>query len=344
MAALPTEWVMAHPNFEEPDIILQQNQASGAFETLAGGNPRTKIGPEDKYVYTTRLDVRTRAKTGAAGGNMLPSCQVVPTKISIPTYLQQCRAEYDHHDIANANAWGINLPEAQRLAMRQAHFQGLRDRLLYGVNPGNGEGLLHANGATSINLPQDPYGNTTASTYDPGSMALFMVTQFSATKTRTYQLGTPRKFTILGPQRILSQFEYQGIVQLTTYQRAGAGTASVAKMTEDIATWNGDEVNWVYDDTLIGQGASFGAFASTDVVLIVMPEIKVPRMSGINTNEFGKLTPGFNDCTVMYTDMAAPMEIPTPLAGGAIDILSEMRASPGWGVRPEAITIINMPH
>jgi hypothetical protein len=44
----------------------------------------------------------------------------------------------------------------------------------------------------------------------------------------------------------------------------------------------------------------------------------------------------------MYADVAAPIEIPTPLAGGAIDVQSEMRASPGWIVRPEALTILNI--
>jgi hypothetical protein len=44
----------------------------------------------------------------------------------------------------------------------------------------------------------------------------------------------------------------------------------------------------------------------------------------------------------MLQDMAAPKEIPVPLAGGAIDIVSELRTTSGWGVRPEAITICTM--
>jgi hypothetical protein len=40
--------------------------------------------------------------------------------------------------------------------------------------------------------------------------------------------------------------------------------------------------------------------------------------------------------------MAAPREIPTPLAGGAIDVLSEWRVTSGWGVRPECVTILSM--
>ena len=100
---------------------------------------------------------------------------------------------------------------------------------------------------------------------------------------------------------------------------------------------NDDTVIWVYDDTLIGKGAG-----GHDAVLIVMPEVKKPQGSKINTNEFAKLAPGMEACTLMYCDMAAPREIPTPLPGGAIDVLSEWRITSGWGVRPETITIISM--
>ena len=100
---------------------------------------------------------------------------------------------------------------------------------------------------------------------------------------------------------------------------------------------NGDQIDWCYDDTLIGKGAG-----GTDAILIVMPEVEKPAVSGINTNEFAKLTPGLDACTLMFADMVAPREIPTPLPGGAIDVLSEMRSTAGWAVRPEAITILSM--
>lgn len=336
MGMAATSWVITGPSFMEPELILQQNQASGAFDALAGGNPRVKIGSEDKNVYIRRLDVRTKVQINQAAGNLLPSATIVPSLISAPTYLQRVRAEYDHHDTAMAAQWGTSIVEAQRLAMRQGHFQLLRNNLLYGVLPANGEGLLNANGATAVSLPPDTFGNDSARTYDNGQMAIFLLSQLSATKTRTMQLGIPRRFVFIGPQRILGLFEYQNIVQLTSYQRAGAGSNSTTGTVSDVAKWNGDEVIWAYDDTLIGQGQG-----GTDAILCVMPEIEVPSAT-INTNEFAKLTPGFKDCTVMYTDVAAPVEIPTPLPGGAIDVLSEMRSSPGWAVRPEALSILSM--
>jgi hypothetical protein len=337
MGIAATSFVISHPSFMERDLIIQQNQSSGAFETLAGGNPRVKIGSEDKNVYIPRVDVRTKVQINQAAGNLIPSCEIVPSLISAPTYLQRVRAEYDHHDTAMAGVYGIALPEAQRLAMRQGHFQLARNNLLYGVLPGNGEGLLNANGATAVTLPADTFGDDSIRTYDNGQMAFFLLQQLSQIKSRTNQLGIPRRFVFLLPQRAGVVWEYSGIVQVTSYQRQGAGTVSIAGVVKDVAKMNGDEVLWCYDDTLIGQGAG-----GTDAILCVMPEIDIPDVPGMSTNEFGKMTPNFKDCVTMYADVAAPIEIPTPLPGGAIDVLSEMRMSPGWAVRPEALTILSM--
>ncbi len=337
MANLASSWTMLHPSFTEPDFILQYNQYSGAFRTLAGGAPKVKIGSEDKAVYIKRLDVTTSMITNQASGNQLQSASVVPSYIQCPTYLNQSRAEYNHHDTAMMAEWGVSIVEAQRLANRQGHFQLLRNMLLYGNIPGNGEGLAYANGATSVNLPPDSFGNTTVLTYDNGQMGQFFLQQFLNAKTRTMQLGMPARFVILGPQRTLGQFEYPNIVQLTSYQRPGAGTTTTAGMVKDVAGLNGDVVEWTYDDTLIAQGSG-----GADLVIIAMPELKKPDGPGINTNEFARLQPSMNDCTLMYSDLAAPLEIPTPLPAGAIDVLFEMRATPGWAPRPEALTLVSM--
>jgi hypothetical protein len=90
------------------------------------------------------------------------------------------------------------------------------------------------------------------------------------------------------------------------------------------------------DDTLIGKGAG-----GTDAIVISIPEIKKPDGGRNNTNEFAKLTPGLNACNLQFCDMPAPREIISPIAGGGTDVLSEMRITPGWSVRPEALTIMS---
>lgn len=326
------------PSHIIPQTLMQYNQPSGAFMALAGENPQVQLEEGDLFVYAKRLEVRTKVAAGQAAYNQIPSCSLVLSQLSTPTYLIRTRAEYDHHDTAAASRWGISISEAHRLAMRQGIFQQTRNALLYGFVPSNGEGLLNANGATAINLPADPNGNTTVATYDNGAMAIFILTLIQQAKARTFQLGQPSRIVIVGPQRVLGMMEYQNIVQVSQFQRAGAGSASTAGMIKEIALNNGDKIDWVYDDTLQGKGAG-----NTDVVLVVIPEIELPKKKNrIDTNEFAGLQPGLSACTLQMMDMAAPREIPTPLAGGAIDVLSEMRITSGWGIRPEGITIASM--
>ena len=337
MATIMPAWSQVHPSFVEPELLIQINQFSGAFDTLAEGKPRVKLGEGDLAVYIRRIDLRTRVAAGQTAYNQLPSCDIVGSTINTPTYLQRVRAEYDHHDTAAAANYNVSIVDAHRLAMRQGHFQLMRDALLFGMNPTNGEGLLNATGATTVNLPPDSFGNTTVVTYDNGQMAFWLLGQVQSLKTSTYQLGAGRTIVILGPQRALAQWEYSGIVQLTQYQRTGAGTASTAGLFKEVLLANGDKVIWCYDDTLQGKGPN-----GADVVLMVMPEVGQPTGAIPNTNEFGKLPNGMYMNTLMYTDMAAPREIPTPLAGGAIDVLSEIRISSGWAVRPEGVRILYM--
>jgi len=320
-----------------PEVLLQYQQVSGAFDTLAGGDPMVRLSDGDLYAYIKRFDIRTKAAAGQSAMNQLPSVSITANMISTPTYLIRTRAEYDHHDTAAMGRWGASIVEAQRLGMRQGTFQQMRQALLYGFHPENGEGLLNTNGATAVTLPADTNGHSTVQTYDNGQMALFILTQISALKTRTMQMGMPSRIVILGPQRVLSSWEYQGIVQVTSYQREGGGTASIGATVSLQAGAAGDTVEWVYDDTLIGKGAG-----GRDAILITIPEIEKPEGAQINTNEFAKMLPGLNAINIMLCDMAAPREIPTPLPGGAIDIISELRCTSGWSVRPEALTICSM--
>jgi hypothetical protein len=336
MATIAPAFLTVNPHYMEPEMVVAYNQASGAFDTLPGGAPRVRLGDGDLAVYAKRIDVRTRVAASQAAANVLPSCTVVSQLLGTATYLQRVRAEYDHHDTAAAGNWGYSIVDAHRLAMRQGHFQLMRNALLYGYNPVNGEGFLNAQGATAITLPADSLGDTTIVTYDAGQLAFFLTNQIGLMKARTNQLGIGRTFVFLMPQRDGQQIEYADIVQLVQFQRTGAGTNTTAGTVKDIAMDNGDTVFWCYDDTLIGKGAG-----GTDAILLVMPEVERPVANAINTNEFASLTPSMAACTLLYTDMPAPREIPVPIAGGAIDITSEIRTSSGWGIRPEAITIIS---
>lgn len=325
------------PSHFEAQILMQVTQASGFARTLSGGNPRVQLGSEDKAIYIRTAQMRSNMVQNPATGNIIPNPNIAMGMIQCPTYNQRIQTIYDHHDTAMAGKWGVGLPDAYKLAMQQGHHILLRDRTLYGAVPTQGEGIINTPGATTISLPPDTFGQTTVISYDSGQMALFLAQQILAIKTRTYQMGTPRRFTFLGPQRTLGTFEYN-VVQLTSYQRPGAGTASTEEMLKSIgANAASDVIEFAYDDTLIGQGTG-----GSDLVILIMPEIDPHQSQAIDTNMFAKLSQGFNDNSLLYTDMVAPMEIPTPLPYGAINVLTEMRASPGWVVRPECLQLISM--
>ncbi len=326
------------PSFMEPDLIITQAQASGYLSTLADAKLRTMLGPIDKAIYINRIDVRTQIAANQATHNQLPSASIVADYIQAATYTARCRAEYNEFDLAEAGQYNVPLPEAQRLAMRQGTFQFIRQAGLYGVNAANSEGLINTPGATTINLPPDSFGNTTLQTYDNGQLAVWFLGLINAALTRMYQAGMPQRLVILGPQRVLLQMELQNIVQVVSYQRPGAGSATSAQVVTKVSEEFGYEIEWAFDDTLIGQGAS-----GDDAVLLVVPELVVPSMPQINTNEFGALGPNLAANTLQYSDVIAPVEVTTPIPEG-LDITSTMRISAGWCVRSQAITVASIPY
>jgi len=335
MANIIPAVIRVNPSYTVPELLLQYQQASGAFSLLAGGSPLVRLAEGDLVAYIRRMDLRTKVQDGQFAANQLPSCSIEYHEISTPTYLLRTSAGYDHHDTAAFGRTGSSIVDAQRLAMRQGVFQMLRNLLLYGTNAANGEGLLNTQGATLANLPADSNGHTTVSTYDPGQLAMFILRSIGAIKTRTNQIGMGARVTIITTQNIMTALSYSGIVQLTQFQREGAGSQSTRGMIDTVLNWNEDEIEWGVDDTLTGKGAG-----GTDPIIVTIPEVKRPA-SPINTNEFATLQPGLSACNLQLVDMVAPREITSPMAHGAVDVVSELRSTPGWSVRPEALTIIS---
>jgi hypothetical protein len=336
MAFILPATLKVFPSYTEPGLILQYAQASGAFGLLGGGKPSVRLSDGDLAVYVHRLDLRTRTAAGQSGYNNLPTAEIVGSYGTTPTYLLQMRSDYNHHDTAAAGRWNLALPEAVKLALQQGHVQSLRLMLLYGMQPSNGEGLLNTAGATSTTLGSDSLGSSTLTTWDNGELFQYFLQVMSDIITRTNQVGLGSRIAICMPQRVYSNLAAR-IVQLTANQRAGAGTANILRAIEDNASAYGLEVEWLLDDTLINKGAG----GTTDAILFVMPEVKKPTISGLNTNMFAEIEPGLNAVTVQYTDRAAPTEIMSPLVGGATDVLTELRATSGVAWRGEAVTILS---
>ncbi len=330
-----------NPNYSEPELIITYAQASGFMQLFDGGKPRVRLGTDDLYVYINHLDIRTESQAAQFGANWLPSASLSANYEQAQTYLLRNRNNYDRHMTNAAGRYNVSLPNATELGQRQGIYQQLRSMALYGVNAANNEGLLNAQGATAVTLPADTLDNTQVSTYDNGQMYLFLLSQIVALKTRMYQSGSglANHISILSPQREFLQFQYGSVVQVTSFQRPGGGTDTIAQAMQKVAEEAGDTITWGYDDTLIGKGAG-----GTDAVIITIREVETPTMPGINTNEFGELNPQTRAVNVLYTDVPAPIKIQTPIPDGGISQVLEMRATAGWNWRPQGITIASMPY
>ena len=341
MANLFPAQAKVNPSFSEPDLIVTYAQPSGAWAALAGAQPRVKIGSDDLYVYINGLDLRTDTLTAQSASNFLPSCSLVGSYYSTATYLIRARATWDHHDISAAARYNVALPQAQELAMLQAFAQQGRGMLLYGYNPANNEGLLNAPNAVQETLPPDSYHNTTLETYDNGQLALQFQAWIVALLSGTYQAGMPSELVLIGPQRILVTMQMQKVVQTTSIQRPGAGYMTTAQAIETICKEFGCNVSWHFDDTLIGKGLN-----GADMVILTMPELSVPDLPNLamNTGAFNEMQPSMKAVNVMYADMAAPMNIPTPVPDGGITTVKELRMSSAWNLRYQGLYLLSIPY
>lgn len=156
-------------------------------------------------------------------------------------------------------------------------------------------------------------------------------------KTRMLLLGQPLTTVILSPQRFMKALEWTGIVELTSYQRLVVVPERWERWLKTSPIRRQATTSCSADDTLIGKGAG-----GNDLIIVTNPTIEVPEARHtINTNIFSTLVPNQQAVNVMFCDMAAPTEIPSPMPDGGLTTLYTMRATPGWNFRPEGITLLS---
>ena len=325
------------PSFTLPGTVMQFQQASGFESLLANGAIDVKLNEFDKYAYVHYADIRTKASVGQNYSNQLPSVSIELDFAQTATYLHQVNATWNRRDVGSVSQWNFDLVNAQRYGMRQGIYQNIRNAALYGINPSLGEGILNTVGATVVSsIPADPYGNSSVTTIDNGWMAQQIINIIAAIQVRTLQSGRPCRFTICGPQRVLAQYWETQVVQVTQYQRPGAGTETIRGVSDAITKFaNGNQIDWVYDDTLIGKGPN-----GYDAVIFALPEIEKPYASVINTNEWADTNPSISDTIILLADKTAPTEVTMPIALDSTSLSMEMLTTSGWALRPECITIL----
>ena len=338
MALQASQIILQHPHYMMPELIHQAGQQSGALNLLPDSNLEVRLSDGTLKAYAKTIGVRHRIKAGTSPSKLLPGVDIYTGLIEVPTYLIQSQTSFNHHDQAAAGQWGFSIDDAYRAGTHQGFSQAIRNALLFGFNPANAEGILNTAGATLVQgLPADTSSNTTIRTYDAGQLAQWFLQQIGNLQTRMYQIGQGGNIHILASQQLLTALGLFRVVQITSFQREGAGSATIAAMLENLARTFDITVSFSVDDVLSNYSAS-----GYETILIVQPEIKAPSGSnGFQTNAFQGLKPGQNKTLTMLADMAAPREIKSPLPDGGTNTIYEQRITPGWVLRPEAITIIN---
>lgn len=338
-----------NPSFTSPRALVSQSVRSGFMHLFPNGRPDVKLTEGAKAVYVPIYDIRTLAKGAQTGVNELPSVQINASLISTPVYEQKIRVVYSREDLNAAASWQLSLANAYSLAMRQGHFQLLRDIALFGFNPQSGEGLLNsASGTVSESLPADSQGHTTLDAYDAGEAFQAFLRAINGRLNACNLLGVsaqynaggpPVRVVILAPQRVLGLMASR-VVELTSYQRPGAGSASITQSIIDVMKGSNVEVIFAPDDSLKGRGTN-----NTDAVVLTIPELPDMGAQGaFDTNIFGdEYESQERGCNALFVDRDLPAEITGPIGAEGTDLVSFMSSTAGWSLRGEATAILSVP-
>jgi len=336
MANLFTAKIQAQPSYTMPGMVVQQSLVSGFTTLLGGGNVQARLNTTDVAVYMNSLKMKANSVISQNPANSLPmGAEFIPEMRSIPTYFIRAKAEYDSHDVAMAGTWNVSLEQAIKLALKQSHFERIRDAALYGVNASNNEGILNAPNIFPESLPADSHGNTGWIDYDNGELLTWLLQRINDLTARTFTSGAPVRLAALMPVRLLNKLT-TGIVQLTSYQREGAGSNSVEGSLQAVLQWNGKDIEFGVDNTLIGKGDG-----GTDGIILCIPELVDQSDNAFNTNVFASLQPNISANIVQMCDTPEPVFKTVPLSLDNNEIMSEQKIIPAWGIRPEAITFIS---
>jgi hypothetical protein len=331
-----TAKIQAQPSYTMPGMIVQQSLVSGFTGILGGGNVQARLNTTDVAVYMQSLKFKANSVISQNPANSLPNgVDLLPEMRSIPTYFIRAKAEYDSHDVAAAGNWNVSLDAAIKLALKQSHFERIRDAALYGVNAGNNEGILNAPNIGTAALPADSHANDGWIDYDNGELLTWLLHRINDITSRTFTSGAPVRLAMLMPVRLLNKLT-TGIVQLVSYQREGAGSNSVEGSLKSVLEWNGKDIEFYVDNTLEGKGDG-----GTDGIILAIPELVDQSDSAFNTNVFASLQPNITANIVQMCDTPEPVFKTVPLSLDNNEIMSEQKIIPAWGLRPEAITFIS---
>ena len=323
------------PSFSDPNVVIQRSQVSG-FPALFNGLD-TKLNETDLNVYYDKIAFTTQAQASQNQTGFLPSGSIVASTYGMPVYALKTISIIDREASFSAANYNIGLMEARKLLHRQSIFQAMRQAALFGIIPSNNEGITNSPNVLKQTLPADSFGNF-FQLYNPNELFVYFLNNIIVPLQRaTFSGGLRPRIVMLGTQRMLLAMNNAKIVELTSFQREGAGTASVGSsiVLQGGQGSYGYEVQFEFDDTLEGVGPG-----GTDILIATIPSLENNPETAFNTNAMSAgLVNEMTDNNKMYISGAAPVEVESPASQGATELYSYLRVTPGVAIKPEATII-----
>ena len=213
----------------------------------------------------------------------------------------------------------------QAMAQRRAYI------VFFGADASEAQGLFNASSET-VSLPEDSASHSTLTSYIPGELLEFLVSQIRVVSDLSYNMLRPT--VIVAPINAIN-FLKSKIVPLTNYQEKGAGTSSVAQVFENVVyDMNGMKVQFVPCSYMAGKGAG-----NTDVMLIINPGVEVKEENRDSTAYFNNF--GNNGYVNTFMDDALELqEYQNPAMYQCTEWVMESIYTPGYTVRADAIRSI----
>ena len=322
------------PHAKAPGIIGKLYES---IEYNAVIGKRTNYGTRgDDVLYVTLAD-EISANSVVGGSSIwrkdIPKNDGTLRQMAVPYYEVQTSFTTNINEEAKFDKLGVgkSLVEFKKIISLQAMAQRRAHITFFGADASENQGLFNAASETT-SLPADSASNDKLTTYIPGELMEFLVSQARELGNLSYNMLKP--IVIVAPIDAINYIRSK-IVPLTAYQEKGAGTSSIAKIFENVVyDMNGLNVKLVPCSYMKGKGAS-----NTDVMLIVAPGVEIPEEDRDSTGYFN--TVSAHDYVNTFIDDALEYEeYQNPEMYQSHEWVMNSIYTPAYTVRADAIRAI----
>lgn len=322
------------PHAKAPGIIGKLYESIEYNAVIGKKTNHGSLGDDVLYVM---LADNISANTVVGGSSIwrkdIPKNDGTLRQMAVPYYGVETSFTVNDKEKAKFEKLGVgkSLVEFKKIISLQAMAQRRAHITFFGADASENQGLFNAASETT-SLPADSASNNKLTTYIPGELMEFLVSQARELGNLSYNMLKP--IVIVAPIDAINYIRSK-IVPLTSYQEKGAGTSSIAKIFENVVyDMNGLNVKLVPCSYMKGKGTG-----NTDVMLIVAPGVEIPEEDRDSTGYFN--TVGADDYVNTFIDDALEYEeYQNPPVYKLDEYVMESIYTPAYTVRADAIRAI----